>query len=145
MYSTLYRIHVERVLKLGNRNIFFKAQVQLNCGVYCRQTKRRASFAIATACRLSLYLTNSFTCTEPNNIERFIEGQAFLRSYDSGRRPPPSPLSQSVSKRKRGGKGGGAWSQIHRSQESLSLYKSFNPICTEHITGPRVADTGSSS
>jgi hypothetical protein len=72
--------------------------------------------------------------------ERFIEGQAFLQSYDSAPRPPPPspPLSSESSTGvtqedwERGnlltGEGGRrwAWSRIIQPKESLALNKSFN-------------------
>jgi hypothetical protein len=69
-------------------------------------------------------------------------GPAFLGSYDSAPRTPPPPLSRqqivSISQSYcvspilltggRGGGGPGGRSRIIRPQESLGLYKSFNPL-----------------
>jgi hypothetical protein len=75
-----------------------------------------------------------------NDFNCLIEDQAFLRSHNSAPRPPPLPLSVSkwslfliipVCRRSSlltGGGGGRVWSRIIRPQESLGLYKSFNPL-----------------
>ncbi len=80
----------------------------------------------------------------PESIERFIEGHASLRSYDSAPRPPP-PTRSPVSKldrrhtgrlRKSGNlltaeeRGVWPWSRIIRS---LALSISFNPLCAACI------------
>ncbi len=78
------------------------------------------------------------------NVEWYIEDKAFLWSYDSAPRTPPSPfsrqqvvyLSQSscvspvelTDERVGGGGGGWARRQIIRPRESLALYKSFNTL-----------------
>ncbi len=72
----------------------------------------------------------------PENIEWFIEGQAFSRRYDLAPRPPPPPppvsnLDRRLRQPADGWGGGMGWvrSQIIRSQESLGHYKSFNTLC----------------
>jgi hypothetical protein len=77
-------------------------------------------------------------------IERLIEDQSFLWSYDLAPRPPPPPSHVGNLDRRhtgrlrkrgslltgKGGSGGGRlWSRIIRAQEGLVLYKSFNPRC----------------
>ncbi len=74
-----------------------------------------------------------YMCTcAAESIEWFIEDQAFLRSYDSAPRPPPSPLSrqQLVSLFSLPVCPGRAYrrSQIIRPQECLVLCKSFNTL-----------------
>jgi hypothetical protein len=77
------------------------------------------------------------------NIERFIEGQAFLWSYDSATRPlsPPYPirptkLTGRLRKRVNLLAREAGRARIIRPQESLALYKSFNTLCRDlSLTG----------
>ncbi len=75
--------------------------------------------------------------TSPERIQWFIEEQAFLRLH--AHPLPPLSLCLPVCRRSSlltgdgGGGRGRAWSRIIRPQESLALYKSFNPLCTWHI------------
>ncbi len=86
------------------------------------------------------YLT--FILSRPENIEWFIESQAFSRSYYLAPRPPPpsSPVSKLDRRhtrrlRKRDNVAGGGWrkSSIIRPQESLVLYKSFNTLWSRQL------------
>ncbi len=90
-----------------------------------------------TSCPPSPRWADRYTHTE--SVERFIEDQAFLRSYDSAPRPPPSPFSHqqvvSLSQSScvtgqaywRGG-GGGGWGGGLRSKpyDSEKVWPSIN-------------------
>jgi hypothetical protein len=84
-------------------------------------------------------------------MEWFIEGQAFLRSYDLAPRPPPSPFSKRDRRhtgrlRKKDnlltgdGVRGWAKNQNIEPQGSLALYKSFNALGVEE-RGPSDLNT----
>jgi hypothetical protein len=69
----------------------------------------------------------------PESIERCIEGQAFLRPYDSAPRPPPLMSVSSTGDRQQDRKIGNLLSEGGLGgrgveQESLVLYKSFNTL-----------------
>jgi hypothetical protein len=89
----------------------------------------------------------------PERIERFLEGQAFLRSYGSAPRPPPLPSvswAGPATHRKtekemqyadvRGGGGDVEPKNKTGRKQSLALYKSFNPLCMNCNDCPRKGD-----
>jgi hypothetical protein len=137
----------------------------VDCGVYYRQTERCASFARATLRMSFVSETNSFTRTEPTREYWTIyRGPGFFNLINLMIRQKVHPLPpslQSVSstgntqedwerettrKRKRDGKGGGRGAQSSdRKKAWPSINHSIPSVLNTWQTGPRVADTGSSS
>jgi hypothetical protein len=86
-------------------------------------------------------ITPGWGAIKAESIERFIEGQAFLRSSDLAPRPPPPPPAWPATHRKtekdrhiadeRGGGEGVDAEPNHRPRESLALCKSFSTLCTK--------------
>ncbi len=139
----------------------------VDCGVYYdRQKDVHLLQELLYVCRLSLWRTVSHVLNQPGSIERFIEGHAFFNLINFMIRlqvHPLPPSLQSVSstgntqedwerettcKRKRGGKGGGEGrgAQSYDSKKAWpSINHSIPSVLNTWQTGPRVADTGSSS
>ncbi len=81
----------------------------------------------------------SWLISHPGRIEWFIEGQAFLRSYKLAPPPPILPYIIKIVSLSQfscvspveltDGRGGGRG--VLRPQEILSLYKTFNTLCSD--------------
>ncbi len=121
-----------------SREYSFEAHADIEMEQYCREMNSEFIRRIEPT-QTAGWRTDSAQSEEgkkSESIERLIEVQAFLRSYDSATPfPPPAcqqvvSLSQSscVSTVELTAVGAWAWSRIIRLQESLAFYKSFNTL-----------------
>ncbi len=111
----------------------FTITYKVACSACTLQLRRKIHYPYFISTARQYVLCGLYT--KAASFKLFLEGQAFLRSYDLAPPPPPPPLpsrSSTSAKHRKTEKE----RHMIQSQESLGLYKSFHSSLQNSITCP---------